>query len=95
MRWHSNIDRISFHRVCGLTVRALVKELQRRAETILPTSPEEFEDFIESLEKAVHPNHFVVLSVKRKLLDVYRLTPDPEDLTALRKKLDRQLQLGE
>ena len=84
-----------FHRVCGLTVRALVKELQRRAETILPTSPEEFEDFIESLEKAVHPNHFVVLSVKRKLLDVYRLTPDPEDLTALRKKLDRQLQLGE
>ena len=81
-------------RVNGQTIHALVKSLHRQAEIMLPTSTEDFEDFVTALEKTLHPNHFIVVIIKRKLLDVYRLSPDPEDPVLLRRKLERQLQLG-
>ena len=81
-------------KVNGFTVHALVRELQNEAESIKPISPVEIEDFIAKLCKTLHPNHYVVIGLKRKLLDVYRLTPDPEDPGQLRSKLERMLETG-
>ena len=80
--------------VNGLTVYALVKELQREAEEIKSINPEEVERSIANLSSTLHPNHYVLLTLKRRLLDLYRLIPNPEDPQELRKKLERQVELG-
>ena len=44
----------------------------------------------------LHPTHFVMLMLKKRLLDLYRLYPEPADNPELlRRYLQRQIDLGE
>jgi hypothetical protein len=44
----------------------------------------------------LHPTHFILITLKKKLLDVYRFYPDPDsDPVLTRHRLQRQIQLGQ
>ena len=44
----------------------------------------------------LHPTHFVMLTLKKRLLDLYGLYPEPQNNPELlRRLLERQIELGE
>jgi len=44
----------------------------------------------------LHPTHFIMLTLKKRLMDLYRLHPLPQDNPELlRRWLERQVQLGQ
>ena len=44
--------------------------------------------------KVLHPNNYLILQIKKRLLDVLSLTEDPKDPTELRAKLEKQVRVG-
>jgi hypothetical protein len=51
---------------------------------------------IVSRSDILHPSHFIMLTLKKRLLDLYRLHPQPKgNPELLRRWLERQVQLGE
>ena len=54
------------------------------------------EEKLAQLSQTLHSNHFVLLALKRRLLDLYRLLGENEeqDLVNLRKRLERQVILA-
>ena len=61
----------------------------------LDTNPAIIEDKIISFSQTLHSNHFVLLALKRRLLDLYRVLEanqkEETDQIALRKRLERQV----
>ena len=61
----------------------------------LDTDPAIIEDKIISFSQTLHSNHFVLLALKRRLLDLYRVLEanqkEETDQIALRKRLERQV----
>ena len=61
----------------------------------LDTNPAIIEDKIISFSQTLHSNHFVLLALKRRLLDLYRVLEanqkEETDPIALRKRLERQV----
>ena len=43
----------------------------------------------------LHPNNYLILQIKKRLLDVLSLTEDPKDPAELRVKLEKQVRIGE
>ena len=44
----------------------------------------------------LHPTHFVMMTLKKRLLDLYGLYPEPQNNPELlRRLLERQIELGE
>ena len=56
--------------------------------------PDVLEEKLAVFSQTLHPNHFVLLTLKRLLLDVYRIIGEREedpDPIAHRKRLERQV----
>ena len=56
---------------------------------------QDLEKQLENWLKVLHPNNYLILQIKKRLLDVLSLTEDPKDPIELSAKLERQVQLGE
>ena len=59
----------------------------------IDTNPDVVEEKLAQFSQTLHPNHFVLLVLKRRLLDLYRVLGEQEeqDQVALRKRLERQV----
>ena len=58
--------------------------------------PSKLEAKLESFSKTLHPNHFVLLTLKRRLLDLCKVLGDlyeDSDPVLLRKRLERQVSI--
>ena len=56
---------------------------------------QELEDQLESWLKVLHPDNYLILQVKKRLLDVLSLTDEPKNPGQLRDKLEKQVKYGE
>ena len=59
----------------------------------LEMNPDVIEAKLASFSKTLHSNHFVLLTLKRRLLDLYRVLGEQDELepVALRSRLERQV----
>ena len=56
---------------------------------------QDLEKQLENWLKVLHPNNYLILQIKKRLLDFLSLTDDPKEPAQLRAKLEKQVQLGE
>ncbi|TRY73393.1 hypothetical protein TCAL_09913 [Tigriopus californicus] len=82
------------YKVNGLTIFGLTKALEDEAEEFKTIDPVQVEEKLKAWLKVLHPNHYLILKLKKRMLDVLSLLPDPEDEAEFRKKLERQIALG-
>lgn len=82
------------YKINGLTIFGLTKALEDEAEEFKSIDPILVEEKLEAWLKILHPNHYLILKLKKRLLDVFSLLPDPEDESEFRKKLEKQVALG-
>ena len=77
-------------------IQTLIKSLQEEAENFQATDITKVQTQINNLEKILHPNHFLVMSYKKRLLDILKLKPDkPEEGSdEFRPFVEKQVDLG-
>ena len=58
---------------------------------------QDLEEQLENWQKVLHPDNYLILQIKKRLLDVLSLTTDDdsEEPVQLRGKIEKQVQLGE
>ena len=60
---------------------------------LIETKPDLMEEKLAQFSQTLHSNHFVLLALKRRLLDLYRLLGEQEETNQidLRRRLERQV----
>ena len=72
---------------------SIFQNLEDESDQFKVTDPSQIESLLSKWLQALHPNHYLVLKLKKRLLDVLSLESeigDEED----RKKIERQVRLG-
>ena len=77
-------------------IQTLIKSLQEEAENFRATDITKVETQINNLQRILHKNHFLIVSYKKRLLDILKLWPDkPEEGSEeFRAFVEKQVDLG-
>lgn len=79
----------------GPTIYAMVKAIESEAdEKKKDLDLNSCEERIRNWTKVLHPQNYIIMLMKRRLLDLYLQYPDPEDAIELRCRLERMVELG-
>lgn len=82
--------------VDGLTIFALTKALEEEADQCVTWTIEEVKKGLERFQKALHPNHYLVIQLKKRLLDQLALEMGSiEDVHELRDTCEKIVQYGQ
>ena len=96
MIWR-NFMKFFFWQTNYQTVEAILKAIEDDLEIVHDPSLELFQTWLEKQSKVLSENHYLQLVLKKRLLDVYRLTPPPpeENLEEFRDFMEKQVNLGQ
>ena len=78
------------------TMRTLLETLQNEADQFKEADITKVEAHVEKWSKILHKHHYLIFMFKKRLMDLYRLLPPPEENTDnFRNYLQKQVDLGQ